>query len=77
MGKVVRRAVREDGDVGAVHLVHADQVGAGGEVREHETLVLRDRLRLVVTDERQVEAVEGRSTDPAVPVREGQVDGAE
>ena len=70
-------AVPEDGDVGTVHLVHADEVGTRGEVGEHEALVLRDRPGVVVTGERQVEAVEGRSTDPAVPVREGQVDGAE
>ena len=57
-------------------LVHVDEPRVGGEVREHAAYVLGDRFRVVVADEGKVELVEGNGTDPAVPVREGQVDGA-
>ena len=64
-------------DVAAVHLAQVGDRAPGGEVVEHELEVaLRDGA-LAVLEEREVERVVGRTTDPAVPVGEGQLDGAE
>ncbi len=61
---------------GAVHLVEVGERAAGGEVVEHPVEVVGQRGG-VVAAEREVERVVRRAADPAEPVGEGQVDGAE
>ena len=60
----------------AVHLVQVGDGRTRREVGQHLAQVGGGRLGVVTALEGQVERVEGDGTDPAVPVREGQVDGA-
>ena len=64
-------------DVVAVDLAEVGDGAAGGEVVEQEREVALGHRPLAGLEERQVERVERRAADPAVPVGEGQLDGAE
>ncbi len=68
-------------DLVPVHLTQVGQANTGGEVVEQQLQVARAGVPRVlcraVTSEGEIEGVERRSTDPAVPVGEGQLDGAE
>jgi hypothetical protein len=58
-----------------VDLMHVGKPAPRREVGQHQTQVVRTGRRIVVTLQRQVEAVERRRADPAVPVGEGDIDG--
>ena len=77
---VVPRSLGSDHDhVAAVDLAELGEPSdpvTGGEVVHEEPVVLRHRLGRVTTRPAEVERVEGRGRDPAVPVGEGQLDGA-
>ena len=66
-------------DLAAVHLFELGQpldAVTWGEVIHEEPVVLGHRRGVVTPGPAQVERVEGRATDPVVPVGEGQLDGA-